>query len=577
MQVLVLTIALFIFFEPSVWAANFQVTNLNDSGVGSLRQAIIDANADRSATPGSPHTIDFTIAGEVSLNVVLPDINNHIILQGNGSSIRRASGGNYRILFISSANTVIINDVDLYNGNTNSGNFGAGIFIQNATVTLNNCVISDNSSGSNAGGVYLQDGTLTLNSCTVQGNSAIRGGGIYNNNGIFTLFDCWIDDNTADFGGGIYAQIGTYNIGYSTISNNRANLQGGGIYNQDTDVEIINCTVYNNQAIAQQGGGLFHQTSTNTMAIINSTFSQNQSTNGAGIYSLGILNLTNNILANSIGGTDILNDGGTIGTNANNLVESCSGSCPSWLLTTDPGLLAFNSVDSRPPILPLSEGSAAIDAGTNAGVNIPVDDQYQSPRVGSPDLGAFESGSNPLPITLGYFNGKRLDSETVLLQWLTYQEIDNKVFEIQQSAQGLEFQTIAFVDGAGNSSSIKNYELQITNSEAAYYRLKQVDFNGSFSYSQVIFIEGDLEIHKLQVFPNPTIEQLNLALQPDINSEIKLDVFDSQGKRVFSELGSLQNINQNLNIHIPHWSNGWYILKLKIGNRLLTQKVVLDK
>ncbi|TAE44537.1 MAG: BspA family leucine-rich repeat surface protein, partial [Cytophagales bacterium] len=110
--------------------------------------------------------------------------------------------------------------------------------------------------------------------------------------------------------------------------------------------------------------------------------------------------------------------------------------------------------------------------------------------------------SCPLPITLLSFEGKRTNENNVLLQWKTATELNNKGFEVQKSNNVIDFKKITFVDGAGNSSVIKNYSLNIQNSDDMYYRLKQIDFDGSFSYSNIIFVKGIENI--VNVYPNPT-------------------------------------------------------------------------
>ena len=182
-------------------ATTFLVNNLNDAGGGSLRQAITDANGDGSATAGSPHVINFTVSGQIDLASVLPNVNNHIIFNGHadGNIIHRNSGGNYRIFFISSGITTVMNRLSISNGNDPNG---AGFFIQGSTLTLNNCTLNGNSS-SNGGGIFNQGGILSLNNCTLSGNSSSNGGGIFNQGGSLTIFNTWINNNTAVSGGGI--------------------------------------------------------------------------------------------------------------------------------------------------------------------------------------------------------------------------------------------------------------------------------------------------------------------------------------------------------------------------------------
>ncbi|TAG39387.1 MAG: LamG domain-containing protein [Cytophagia bacterium] len=120
----------------------------------------------------------------------------------------------------------------------------------------------------------------------------------------------------------------------------------------------------------------------------------------------------------------------------------------------------------------------------------------------------FEIGStsSPLPITLLSFEGKRTNENNVLLQWKTATELNNKGFEIESSKNSTSFTKIAFVDGAGNSTNIRNYQFNVQNSDDTYYRLKQIDFDGSFSYSSIIFVKGIENI--VNVYPNPTTENI---------------------------------------------------------------------
>ena len=85
------------------------------------------------------------------------------------------------------------------------------------------------------------------------------------------------------------------------------------------------------------------------------------------------------------------------------------------------------------------------------------------------------STTSPLPITLLEFTAKRISNEDVRLDWKTATEINNLGFEIESSRDGVNFEKIAFVDGAGNSVDIRSYDYTHRNTEVAYYRLKQID------------------------------------------------------------------------------------------------------
>ena len=80
----------------------------------------------------------------------------------------------------------------------------------------------------------------------------------------------------------------------------------------------------------------------------------------------------------------------------------------------------------------------------------------------------------------------------VILNWTTASELNNDYFTIERSKDAVEFQPIKFVEGAGNSNSILNYEIIDVNPflGTSYYRLKQTDFNGKYSFSNIVSVNA---------------------------------------------------------------------------------------
>ncbi len=160
---------LFLAFIASAQAATFTVTNTNDSGAGSLRQAINVAQPDDTITfsdntnngavnffDGNPHTIALT-SSELA-------INKNLSINGPGANLltvaRSSAAGTpqFRIFFVTNASSVSLSGLTISNGNSNS----------------------------TGGGIYNYQSRLTINSCAISGNSAVTGGGIYNHgNGSF--------------------------------------------------------------------------------------------------------------------------------------------------------------------------------------------------------------------------------------------------------------------------------------------------------------------------------------------------------------------------------------------------------
>src|SRR6266446_4207654 len=180
-------------------ASIIPVTNTNDSGSGSLRQALAIAN--------DGDTIDATgISGAISLISGELLVNKSVMINGAGADVLAVDGNAAgRVFFITLGETVTISGFTIRNGH--AGNAGGGI---------------DNEDGS----------TVTITNCTLSGNIAGLGSGIYNSGGTTTITNSTVSGNTASSGGGIF-NIGMLAITNSTLSNNSASL-GGGVFNNET-------------------------------------------------------------------------------------------------------------------------------------------------------------------------------------------------------------------------------------------------------------------------------------------------------------------------------------------------------
>ncbi|MDQ4122428.1 MAG: carboxypeptidase regulatory-like domain-containing protein [Acidobacteriota bacterium] len=258
-------------------------TNLNDSGAGSFRQAVIDARAG-----GVVFTPRFCYTGGgvcfISLTSGEILINKSLTIIGTGAlnkQIQRSTAagtGNFRIFNITGSGTVVnISNLTIANGNT----------------------------GSHGGGIAINQGsTLNLTKATVRNNTGNVGGGIIN--------------------------FGTLNIFHSTISHNTANNDSGGLRNNGT-ATIINSTFSNNTSL-NNGGGILDLGG--TLSLINATISHNTGNVGGGVakFSGGVLNIRNTIIAaNTSGNGDPRNDVfGTFTSKGNNLIGNNNGAAASF-------------------------------------------------------------------------------------------------------------------------------------------------------------------------------------------------------------------------------------------------------
>ncbi|MEO1652916.1 MAG: T9SS type A sorting domain-containing protein, partial [Bacteroidota bacterium] len=143
-----------------------------------------------------------------------------------------------------------------------------------------------------------------------------------------------------------------------------------------------------------------------------------------------------------------------------------------------------------------------------------------------------------LPIQLLSFNGINR-GEDIQLQWTTISEINNEKFVIERSKDGRNFEEIAQIDGAGNSQRLIEYTYHDTQPFIGvnYYRLKQIDFNGSFSYSAIIALDYASTEWTLLSNPTPGAFGLKGNIQEGVN--YRVEVYNQQGKQVIlTQVGS---------------------------------------
>ncbi len=198
--------------------ATLMVLNNNDSGAGSLRQAITDAE--------SGATINFTntlSGGDIVLTSTELLLNKNLTIDAssltNGITLNGNDDG-YRVFNIASGTTNVLTALTIVNG-APFGN-GGGI-INSGNLSLNHCTVANNSASS-GGGIY-NSGTLTLHQCTLSGNYANSfGGGIRNTvSGTLTLNQCTLSGNRANTGtGGGIGNIGTLNLTNTIVAGNTA-------------------------------------------------------------------------------------------------------------------------------------------------------------------------------------------------------------------------------------------------------------------------------------------------------------------------------------------------------------------
>lgn len=172
--------------------------------------------------------------------------------------------------------------------------------------------------------------------------------------------------------------------------------------------------------------------------------------------------------------------------------------------------------------------------------------------------GSSGLGSTVLPISLSHFIAQ-VQSRNVLLNWTTASESNNRQFEIERSSDGNNFQRKGIINGSGNSFTLKSYSYTDRNLEAGnyYYRLKQVDFDGKFTYSGIVSVK--IKSNALQlIFPVPASDQLII----ESSANTLVDLFNSNGQR----LKTILLTEGKNNLQVSQWSSGVYWLQSRKDN-----------
>ena len=396
-----------------VHAATITVTNANDSGPGSLRQALAVAHdGDR---------ITFAVSGTITLTSGALVVAKSVTISGPGADQLSIVGLQLQSVFAVEAAT--ISGLTIRNGAVGIDNFG--------TSTVRNCVISGMSVGGihngasltvvnsnvsdNFFGIYNITGefgvvTATILSTTVSGNSA---GGVvaipnfFGGRAYITITDCTISGNSSTMGGGgILGARTLLTVANSTISDNSAGTSGGGIsvspgpIGVNLDSSIVNSTISGNSA-GTSGGGIGTST---TLRVANCTITGNSAPSGGGIYNVGSSEISNTILNAGALGENIFNNGGTVTSDGYNLSSDDGGGYltgPGDQINTDPLLGPLQNNGGPTSTHALLPGSPAIDTGDPNFIPPPSTDQRDChfDRVfnGRIDIGSFETQPPPRP------------------------------------------------------------------------------------------------------------------------------------------------------------------------------------
>jgi len=178
---------------------------------------------------------------------------------------------------------------------------------------------------------------------------------------------------------------------------------------------------------------------------------------------------------------------------------------------------------------------------------------------------------DPLPIELISFTGTNYNNMNIL-QWATASEINNDFFTLEKSSDAKTFQPIATIKGAGNSTTVLNYSFidESTFNGTNYYKLKQTDFNGATSHSEIISLSSSSKNDfDFLVYPNPATNTINFQSADPLTQIIITNVFGQEVQTISGDINS---------VDISNLPNGIYLIAASTNKQqTLKTKIVVSR
>ncbi|RLD60440.1 MAG: hypothetical protein DRJ01_09645 [Bacteroidetes bacterium] len=233
------------------------------------------------------------------------------------------------------------------------------------------------------------------------------------------------------------------------------------------------------------------------------------------------------------------------------------------------------------------DGTIDIDGDLTAGNGTTLDGTGTVTVTGdvSGDEGFVgDSQINTLPIKLLSFNVFNNNNQ-IIINWVTASEINNDYFSIERSVDGVSFEIIDIVNGAGNSNNVLNYET-IDNKPlqgTSYYRLKQTDYDGKFEYSSLVAVKVHKEVisQAMNVYPNPVLknsQNVNVKINGfNENEEVYVKVINIFGKveyfdKIYSGFDGAIDLSLDAGIFN---SLGYHIISVSSSNKSFNNRFLV--
>jgi hypothetical protein len=179
--------------------------------------------------------------------------------------------------------------------------------------------------------------------------------------------------------------------------------------------------------------------------------------------------------------------------------------------------------------------------------------------------------SNLLPLDLISFK-VNTSNNTIQLNWITDNEYNTQLFEIESCTDGISFTSIGTIPAKNlKTRSTYSFTDKRINKTGVYYRLKMVDLDGSFKYSQIVYSDFKIENQNFTVYPNPITDQLSIS-HPEASANAYVEIYELSGKLLLHY--AIQKASSFTTIEVSKLEKGVYLLRFVNGNEVNTRKII---
>jgi Secretion system C-terminal sorting domain len=251
-----------------------------------------------------------------------------------------------------------------------------------------------------------------------------------------------------------------------------------------------------------------------------------------------------------------------------------AGGANAITLTSAWDTLLFITLNTLQPVYPQG-GYAYIQSTSEAAGTALSDLSFANVPLFS-NSGDRALGLTLVPVIFTSYD-VRCSDKGVILNWTTASEQNSDKFEIQRSANGIDWKTISNVSAAGNSNSASNYKYLDVNNGLSFYRIRQVDIDGRFTYTTIKQTDCKANLQDIFIYPVPAKDILNVVIKSEKSIRIQLLIFDMQGKMVKKMDAPIIAGNNNFRVNLSGLVSGDYLIRTNDARLEINQVFTIVK